>query len=207
MKDRKSVFFTSDWHINHANSIKFDQRPFRDLDHMHEVLINNYNASVPKDGLCYFLGDIGFSSSDTIEKVISQLNGIKVAIIGNHDKGINALYKIGFDVVLNAATLYIANERVTMSHCPLRGVWREDTTGMGNAKEGEHWHGEARHQQFSVTDEGQWHLSGHIHSGPANNKKTIDGRQMDVGICGNNYRPVSISQIESWISTFKGNKK
>jgi calcineurin-like phosphoesterase family protein len=43
MKERKSIFFTSDLHIGHLNSIKFDQRPFRDLDHMHEVLINNYN--------------------------------------------------------------------------------------------------------------------------------------------------------------------
>jgi calcineurin-like phosphoesterase family protein len=131
----------------------------------------------------------------------------KILILGNHDRNANSMYKIGFDVVLNSATLYIANERVTMSHCPLRGVYREDTTGMSNAKIGEHWHGENRHQAFSVTDEGQWHLHGHIHSGPANTKLKTDGKQYDVGVCANQYRPVSISVIESWIATFKGNKK
>ena len=202
--ERKSIFFTSDWHIGHKKSIEYDQRPFKDIDHMHEVLINNYNSSVPQEGICYFLGDIGFSSSDITEKVIKRLHGTKVAIIGNHDKGVNALYKIGFDVVLNSAMLYIAKERVTLSHCPLRGVYREDTKGMGNAKEGENWHGEARHKEFSITNEGQFHLHGHIHSGPANKKLKISMRQYDVGVPANQYRPVSISTIESWISEIKG---
>jgi calcineurin-like phosphoesterase family protein len=200
---RKSIHFTSDWHIGHENSIKFDQRPFTDLDHMHRVLVNNYNAQVPKDGVCYFLGDIGLSSSEKAKQIISQLNGVKIAIKGNHDKGDQALYDIGFDVVMNIAILYIAGERVTLSHCPLRGVFREDVTGMRNTVEGELWHGESRHKPYSVEDEGQFHLHGHIHSGPANKKLHIDGRQMDVGVPANKYRPVHISAIESWIAQTK----
>jgi calcineurin-like phosphoesterase family protein len=200
MSDRKVVFFTSDWHVGHANSLVFDKRPFRDLNHMHEVLINNYNSTVPEDGICYFLGDVGLSSSDATKKVISRLNGTKVLILGNHDKGHSAMYAMGFDVVLNAATLYIAGRRVTLSHCPLRGVFREDITGMKNAKDGDNWHGEHKNGPYTVTDEGQFHLHGHIHSGPANKKLKIDGRQFDVGVCANNYRPVSISAIESWIA-------
>ena len=211
-KHRKSIHFTSDWHIGHANSIKFDDRPFKDLDHMHRVLINNYNAQVPVDGLCYFLGDIGLSSSETVEKVLSKLNGTKVLVLGNHDKKFNAMYQLGFDVVLNGATIYISGERVTMTHCPLRGVFRENTEHMNSAysskdfAEGlkdENWHGEHKQIAFSCEDEGQFHLHGHIHSGPANTKKRIDGRQLDVGAPGNKYRPLSISEIESWIATTK----
>lgn len=211
-KHRKSIHFTSDWHIGHANSIKFDDRPFKDLDHMHRVLINNYNAQVPVDGLCYFLGDIGLSSSETVKKVLSQLNGTKVLVLGNHDKKFNAMYELGFDVVLHGATIYIAGERVTMTHCPLRGVFRENTEHMNSAysskdfAEGlkdENWHGEHKQIAFSCEDEGQFHLHGHIHSGPANTKKRTDGRQLDVGAPGNKYRPLSISEVESWIVTTK----
>jgi calcineurin-like phosphoesterase family protein len=203
MSTRKSIHFTSDWHLFHANSITFDQRPFKNLDHMHTVLVNNYNSQVPVDGVCYFLGDIGLSNKEALSSVMSRLNGTKIMVLGNHDKGSNAMYDIGFDVVLNNACIYIANERVTMSHCPLRGVFREDVTGMRNALETDNWHGESRHDAFSVTDEGQFHLHGHIHSGKSNNKKHFDGNQFDVGVPANNYRPVSIYTIESWIARTK----
>jgi calcineurin-like phosphoesterase family protein len=63
----------------------------------------------------------------------------------------------------------------------------------------ENWHGEHKQIAFSCEDEGQFHLHGHIHSGPANDKKRTDKRQLDVGAPGNNYRPLSISEVESWI--------
>lgn len=203
MKKAKSIHFTSDWHIGHANSIIFDQRPFNDLDHMHRVLINNYNAQVPEDGVCYFLGDIGLSSSELTAKILSQLNGTKIMIRGNHDKGFHSCYDVGFDVVLSAAILHIAGERVTLSHCPLRGVFREETAHMRNHVPGENWHGESRHHEYTISNEGQFHLHGHIHAGPANGKPKIAGRQFDVGVPANNYRPVHISAIESWIARTK----
>lgn len=205
MNNRKPVFFTSDMHIGHANSIDFDDRPFQGLHHMHRTLINNYNAIVPENGVCYHLGDVGMSSTDKVKEVISQLNGTKVLVLGNHDKNPNAMYNLGFDVVLYGVTLYIAGEKVTMTHCPLRGVFREDVTGMRGAKEGENWHGEHKQQKFSVEDEGQFHLHGHLHSRgeKLNGKPVKQDRQWDIGVCGNSYRPVSISAVESWIAKTK----
>lgn len=200
---RKSIYYTADWHIGHANCLNFDQRPFKDLDHMHRVLVNNYNSRVPVDGLCYFLGDIGMSTIECVGPIIKSLNGTKVLLLGNHDKQSNAMYNLGFDVVLNTATMYIAGERVTMSHCPLRGVFREDITDMRGAVEGDLWHGESKQDKFSVENEGQFHLHGHIHSGPHNKKLKIDGKQFDVGVIANKYGPVSISDIESWIARTK----
>lgn len=142
------------------------------------------------------------TNSELLTKLIAKLNGTKVLILGNHDKGHNAMYSCGFDVVLNSATLWIAGREVTMSHCPLRGVFREDVTGMRGAVEGDNWHGESKHKQYSVDDHGQFHLHGHIHSGPANNKPKIEDRQFDVGMPANDYRPVSISVIESWIAKY-----
>ena len=199
-------FITSDWHIGHANSIKYDNRPFKDLDHMDRVLINNYNAAVKDKDICFFAGDMG-TDKDRIKKVVAQLNGTKIFIVGNHDPGYNAMYAAGFDVVMHSATVYLGDNRITISHCPMIGVYREDTTGMKGATEGSNWHGEHKNQKYSVQDEGQFHLHGHIHS-PNNGKsvKILD-RQFDVGVPANNYRPVSFSEIESWIASYHMNKK
>jgi len=205
MSNIKPTFFTSDFHISHENVLKFDQRPFRDLKHMHESLITRYNASVTENGVCYFLGDMGAKTED-IHKVITRLNGIKILVLGNHDKGMNTMYKCGFDVVMHGATIYIQGEKVTLSHCPLADTWREDTshTKIPNA----FWHGHEKNTMFTVKNDGQFHLHGHIHSraDKPNSVKILD-KQYDVGVAANNYRPVSISEIESWISLYKRDTK
>lgn len=201
MKDVRPIFFTSDLHLFHQNSIEFDKRPFENIEHMHRVLINNYNACVPKDGICYFLGDIGMATTKDLKTIISQLNGTKILLMGNHDKGPNAMYNAGFDNVLWNATIYIGNNKVTMSHCPLMGVWREDVTGMRGARDGEMWHGETKNLKFSLVDYGQYHLHGHTHK--SSDEDVVAGKQMDIGVCGNQYRPVSWGQVEAFISKHK----
>ena len=199
----KGLFFTSDWHIGHSKVIEFDGRPFKNVDHMHEVLINNYNSVVTKEtDICYFLGDIGLTKGDQIKKVISKLNGKKICILGNHDRNRSFMIDQGFYDALNMASFAIGNSIVTMTHCPLRKIHRES---VPNQREGDAWHGEHKHEKFSIPDFGQFHLHGHIHSTPFNGKNKIEGRQYDVGVAANNYRPVSISQIESWIAKY--NKK
>jgi len=204
--NKRQIYFTSDWHLGHIASLKFDARPFKDVNHMHETLIRNYNSVVPEDGVCYFLGDMGITKSDTVSKVVARLNGTKILLLGNHDKGMTAMFNMGFDAVLYGAVLYICKERVTMSHCPLLGTYRENTTLMERGNPLENWHGELRttHNILSFKDEGQFHLHGHIHSrkGKPQSKK-IEGKQYDIGVTANNYRPVSMSQIESWIAKYK----
>jgi calcineurin-like phosphoesterase family protein len=199
---RKPIFFTSDLHVGHASVIEFDKRPFRDVDHMHEVLINNYNSTVPENGVCYFLGDMGLCKSSVLKEFMSKLNGsTKILILGNHDRNVYSMYDQGFDVVLNAGIFYIGDKRISISHCPLPGIFREYVEGMKGSQPGENWHGEFKQQRFMSQDQTvDFHLSGHIHSGPHCNKPVYTHNQYDVGVAGNRYRPVSISQIESWIS-------
>lgn len=205
--NRKPIFFTSDLHIGHENSIKFDNRPFRDLEHMHSELIRRFNNTVPVNGLTYFLGDVQTHSTELTKSVIGQMNGTKVLVVGNHDKNYNSCYNGGFDVVLNNATIYIQHQKVTMSHCPLLGVFREDVADMKGSKEGELWHGESKNARFSVQNDGQFHLHGHIHSPNGGKSTKIAGRQFDVGVVANSFRPVHINEIESWImKTLKAEK-
>lgn len=160
---RKKIFFTSDLHIGHANSINFDKRPFKDIDDMHSGLIRRFNAVVGEKGVTYFLGDIGVCNQQVAKEVLNQLNGTKILISGNHDKGMNSSYSLGFDCVLGGAFLFIAGEKVTLSHFPLLDTFREDVTGMKGAKDGDNWHGESKHRARAVVNDGQFHLSGHIH--------------------------------------------
>jgi len=202
---KRSIYFTSDWHIGHHSCIKFDDRPFRNMNHMHSVLVNNYNSCVGVNDICYFVGDVGvgkkaeFDPADTI----SQLNGTKILVIGNHDKS-PAYMATMFDAVVYGLVLYIAQHRVTVSHCPLRGTWREDTTDMKGTVEGEGWHGESRYknQRLSFTNDGQFHLHGHIHSPNWGKSEKVLGKQRDIGVVANKYRPVHQSRIESWIAKF-----
>lgn len=203
MSERKLIFMWSDLHIGHENVLKFDNRPFTDLNHMHRVLVNNYNSTVPDNGICYFLGDVGLCKAEALRDFMKRLNNsTKVLILGNHDKGMNTMYKMGFDVVLNSASLWIAGHEVTMSHCPLAGVQREDTSNMKGAVEGSMWHGDHKNHRFTVPDRGQFHCHGHIHSPNGGKSEKILGKQYDVGVPANGYRPVSISVIESWISKY-----
>lgn len=198
MKKAKHIFFTSDWHVGHDNVIKFDQRPFKDTDHMHRVLINNYNSSVTENDICYFAGDMGFCKAETLAKIMEELNGTKVLLLGNHDRNTYSMYSQGFDVVLNTAVFYIGKSRVSISHCPLPGIPREDISEMKGSAEGENWHGESRQQMFTSQDPTvDYHLHGHCHKTP---EERETDKQFDIGVRANNYRPVSISQIESWIA-------
>jgi len=197
---RKNIFITSDWHVGHANVLIYDKRPFEDLNHMHRVLVNNYNASVRDGDVCYFLGDMGMGSGDVLKKVIERLNGTKVLILGNHDKNTYSMYGVGFDVVLNTAVIYLGDKRISMSHCPLPGIFREDVANMKGAKENENWHGEHKNQRFTSQDlTVDFHLHGHIHSDGKTKPRSTD-RQYDVGVRANAYKPVSLSLIESWIA-------
>jgi len=202
MNKRRQISVTSDLHLGHPNCLVFDQRPFRNLEHMHEVIVNNFNSSVSKDGITYLLGDIGWSVS-ILSEIIPRLNGVKILISGNHDRSAQSMYECGFQAVLQSASIMIAGELVTMSHYPLLGVRREPTDAFPG-QENNNWHGEHKHGHLAIKDMGQFHLHGHIHSGPHTpRKKRILGRQLDVGVVANNYRPVSVSTIESWIAKTK----
>ena len=39
-------YYISDLHIGHANVIRYDHRPFSDLNEMHETIITNWNRAV-----------------------------------------------------------------------------------------------------------------------------------------------------------------
>lgn len=152
------IFFTSDLHLNHNNILKYEQRPYHNVDEMNKDYINKWNAKVSPEDTVYVLGDFCFTkrTSDT-EEFLSKLNGHKILIKGNHDH--SSVYKAkGWDRIYDYYELEIDNTLVCLFHYPI-AVW--------NCK---------HHDSI--------HLFGHIHSNKADHHPmTYDlGRAYNVGV-------------------------
>lgn len=79
------IRYISDLHFDHANVIKFDNRPFETIEEMNAELIRRWNETVAKDDITYIIGDFCWYTADRWEELLKQLNGNKVIIRGNHD--------------------------------------------------------------------------------------------------------------------------
>jgi len=84
-KEEKKHWVYSDQHFHHKRIIEMSQRPFEDLDHMESEMIKRYNNLVDKDDIVYWLGDVSFANKEVTRDIISQMNGYKILILGNHD--------------------------------------------------------------------------------------------------------------------------
>ena len=63
------IFFIADTHFDDVNILHYENRPFKTVEEMNGVLIENWNRTVGKEDTVYFLGDIG------AEQYVKQLNG------------------------------------------------------------------------------------------------------------------------------------
>ena len=79
--DGDKVFFTSDTHFNHANIIKFCERPFGSIEEMNEALIANWNRVVGKDDIVFHLGDFCFGGSEAWNSILEKATNLGVEIL------------------------------------------------------------------------------------------------------------------------------
>lgn len=116
------VFVISDLHFFHKNIIKLTGRPYQDLEDMHINLIENWNKVVGKEDTIYILGDFAFGAFEKAESILTQLNGKKHLVIGNHDKFIDNknFNKKLFASISNYCELNYNGEYYILSHYPFR---------------------------------------------------------------------------------------
>lgn len=172
------TFFTSDTHFNHANIIRFCNRPFKDVEQMNEVMITNWNNAISKDDTVFHLGDFCLGSAAEWTKILDRLNGKIYLIMGNHDlKNIRQGFISRFEHVAMQMRIEIGKKRIYLCHYPFlcfEGSYKDDV----------------------------WQLFGHVHTRRSNSG--IDaGRlqylyptQYDVGVDNNNFTPVSFGQVK-----------
>lgn len=81
------IFFISDLHLDHANIIKYCNRPFKSVDEMNRCIVNNWNETVGKNDTVFFLGDMSYGrGSRKTSYWLDKLNGNIFFIKGYHDR-------------------------------------------------------------------------------------------------------------------------
>lgn len=119
-------WFISDLHFGHENIINYCSRPFRTAAEMDQKMIQQWNLYVQPYDEVYVVGDVVFGGARESEKVLSQLQGRKHLILGNHDylhRKVKPFLKKYFATIESTRSLCIepVGRAVTLSHYPLYG--------------------------------------------------------------------------------------
>ena len=77
-------YYISDLHFGHNNVIKFDNRPFNNIQEMESTIVENWNKTVKDNDVVYVLGDLFWKTYDA-DRILPILNGQIILIKGNHD--------------------------------------------------------------------------------------------------------------------------
>ena len=98
-----NLYVTSDFHLFHANIIRYSNRPFKDVDEMNETIIQNYNLTIKDDDMVIHLGDLSAGlkkRQNELKALLQRLKGKKILLRGNHDYEPDSFYlEAGFEKV------------------------------------------------------------------------------------------------------------
>ena len=138
-------FYISDTHFNHKNIIAFDNRPFKTVDEMNEVLISNWNKVVTDADRVYILGDFHWGKASEWPAILERLNGAKELIRGNHDlkMPLPPFVKKYFQDVKDYKEIKDGDKNIVLCHYPM--------------------------PMFKNMYYGWFHLYGHVHMTTENN--------------------------------------
>ena len=113
-----NYFITSDTHFNHHNIIEYTNRPFKHVDEMDRILIENWNSVVNWDDTVFHLGDFSFGNPDYYK---SRLNGNITFIKGNHDdKKLTRIENIHF--IFGMHTIFMTHDPALAFVSPSREI-------------------------------------------------------------------------------------
>lgn len=126
-----AAWLTSDNHFGHANIIEYSRRPFSSLHEMHKTMTERWNETVKPDDTVYHLGDFAMGTRGKFQTYLEQLNGAKVLIRGNHDRGAEFMQSIGFAAVFSELYLTLDSTRLYLRHRPaFTDAWKTNADFM-----------------------------------------------------------------------------
>lgn len=192
--------YFSDPHFGHRNILKYEDRPFDDVDHMNEELIETYNQLVGMDDFVLWLGDSFMGGVDGAA-ILDKLNGRKGLLLGNHDKRPHQMAAMGFTFVTRELRTHIAGKSVLMHHYPYwpygnRTVFK-DRHGRDVDFSKEPGRLEKMKAKYAPRKKGDDVLiHGHTHG----KKKLHDNNQIHVGVDAWDYGPVLHEWVEELVA-------
>ncbi len=80
-------YFIADTHFGGEKIRRYENRPFASVEEMDAALIVNWNQVVAEEDTVYVLGDFSdYEDDEHDKKILSQLKGTKILVMGNHDR-------------------------------------------------------------------------------------------------------------------------
>lgn len=169
------IFFTSDTHFGHAKIIEYCNRPFRDIPHMNEAMIEKWNAVVGPGDTVYHLGDFSMGPKENVN-LRKRLNGKVILVKGNHDRKDPLLIEAGFDEVHRRLEVEVDGYKLYLAHIPMH-----------------HDPGVRYYPEELKTKPPEYYdyfLCGHVHTEWKRKGKTIN-----VGVDVSNFTPLTLTQL------------
>jgi calcineurin-like phosphoesterase family protein len=184
----QKLWFTSDTHYNHASicsaTTKWTDaedvtRKFDSLEQMNQTLVANINSCVNENDILIHLGDWSFGGFEMIEEFRKQINCKNIhLVLGNHDHHIQknkddvqSLFTSVHEYLYLDLRIPKGKEvdkfKLVCMHYPITS-----------------WNG-MNHDTI--------HLHGHVHL--PNHLRVAQGKAMDVGVDGNHFYPIELSQV------------
>jgi calcineurin-like phosphoesterase family protein len=185
------TWFTSDTHFFHRNVVLYCERPYVrfngelvrpcdtdetdtdklknmvDVEAMNADLIKNWNSVVAPEDTVIHLGDFAMGQKSEYANIVSQLQGHKVLISGNHDRSVSSMRLVGFDEVYKYGRpieYELDGHKLLLNHYPIyKDLWPAGTEYM---------------------------LCGHVHD-----EWVRQGGTINVGVDVRDLKPVSLDQL------------
>lgn len=100
LSGKKKIYLIADTHFDHANIIKYCNRPFGSVSQMDKTIVNNWNKTVKENDIVYFLGDWSYGpGSRPASYWVKRLNGRIISIRGSHDGALSREYSKSYIVL------------------------------------------------------------------------------------------------------------
>lgn len=178
------IYFIADTHFKHENILRFSKRPFGTIEEHDQTLIDNWNTTVSETDEVYILGDLTLSHKGSdANQLLSQLNGKKYLIKGNHEKYLEdpEFDQSQYEWIKDYYTFDYSGVKFVLFHYPIL-----------------EWDG-----FFKKSVQ----LYGHVHNTRLNYfKETLDPRAINVGVDLIDFTPISISNIMKYFNSINTNK-
>ena len=187
-----TIWFTSDLHFGHQNILKYCDRPFTDLDHMHTMLVDNFNSVVQWTDCTVFVGDVAMGHRTETLPILRRMHGDKILVPGNHDDCHEmyghkstfaekfALYEQFFDEIAMDAVYTL--EDFVICHFPYNDG---DTDYVGR-----------RFTDWEPMDIGMPLLCGHVHETWKTKVSPKGSWMRNVGVDVNQFFPVPFDTLK-----------
>jgi len=174
----ENIWFTADHHFGHTNVIRYDGRPYDNIDAMDADLIQRWNSVVAPTDVVYHVGDLfWYRDIAQARAVRSRLNGRIRLVRGNHDSTADRMpdafewIRGYYEAKIPDPDAPDGRQLVVLCHYAFR-VWNQ-------------------------SHHGSYHLYGHSHGSL---RADPHARSFDIGCMLHNYAPVSYEHVKAIMS-------